>query len=319
MSLIAILRDPEWDAPFFKVLAPNDTGASSGHQAGIVIPKPLRQFFPELNPSDTGPKDPTVDNRILAELWVGEKHIATVDTRYQFQTWGGTRKPESRLTDNLGQLRNVAKGSDLLILQRHAIDLGRYRLMLVKKDNAQDFLKGRSSRWGTLEELPVTDQALSDATKELAAYEASPFAIFDTNAASVEIRSKRLARTIVFRKQLVQLYDNKCAVCRSALMTPSGRSELEGAHIVPRNLGGTNDARNGLGLCRQHHWAFDRGLFGIDEGRKILVPDCVGNLPANKSLKNFNGAPLLEATDRLLRAHEDALSWHRENTLIRDS
>ena len=107
MSLLDILRDAEWDSPFFKVLAANDTGAAAGHQAGIVIPKPLRQFFPELNPAVTSRTMPTVDNRILAELWIGTKHVSTVDSRYQFQTWGGTRTPESRLTDNLGPLRKI--------------------------------------------------------------------------------------------------------------------------------------------------------------------------------------------------------------------
>jgi len=319
MSLLDILRDAEWDSPFFKVLAANDTGAAAGHQAGIVIPKPLRQFFPELNPAVATRTMPTVDNRILAELWIGTKHVATVDSRYQFQTWGGTRPPESRLTDNLGPLRISAQGGDLLILQRHAIEIGRYRLVLVKKEEAETLLVGKTARWGVLEDLPVTDQALSQATNELETHEASPFTIFDSSATFVETRSKRLARTIVFRKQLARLYENKCAICRNALITPLGRSELEGAHIVPRNLGGTNDARNGLGLCRQHHWAFDRGLFAIDAHRKIFVPSSIGKILANEPLMKFQGAPLFEANDVQLRAHKDALQWHFEHTLIRDS
>ena len=45
---IEFLSDEKWDFPFFKKLAANDTGSSPGHQAGMVIPKELRIFFPSL-------------------------------------------------------------------------------------------------------------------------------------------------------------------------------------------------------------------------------------------------------------------------------
>lgn len=316
MSLRSFLQDPEWDSPFFKILAQNDTGAAAGHQAGIVIPKELRQFFPELNPVNTSATAPTVDNRIVVELWHQTRHLATVDARYQFQTWGGTRRPESRITDNLGPLRNLARGGDLLIMQRHAIELTRYRVVLIKQEVATDFSQTITHRWGLLGESPVTDQALAEATTELKTVETADFSLFDPSANFVETRTRRLARTIVFRKQLLVLYHGKCAVCRRALRSPSGLSELEGAHIVPRNLGGTNDARNGLGLCRQHHWAFDKGLFGIDPDRKIFIPEVSIGLPDNEPLKPFQGQPLAEASEQHLRAHSDALKWHFENTLI---
>jgi putative restriction endonuclease len=37
-----------FDRPMFKRLAPNDTGAAPGHQGGIVIPKDLGPYFPDL-------------------------------------------------------------------------------------------------------------------------------------------------------------------------------------------------------------------------------------------------------------------------------
>jgi hypothetical protein len=39
------------------------------------------------------------------------------------------------------------------------------------------------------------------------------------------------------------------------------RGVEQAAHIVPKNKNGTDDPRNGLTLCRAHHWAFDAGLF----------------------------------------------------------
>jgi len=94
--------------------------------------------------------------------------------------------------------------------------------------------------------------------------------------------------------------------------------ELDAAHIVPRSRLGADDARNGIALCKRHHWAFDAGLFGIGNQREIIVPQSVRIIAANAVLANLNGTPLREASEPHLRAHADAFAWHRENTLLQD-
>jgi putative restriction endonuclease len=103
------LSSDEWDAPFFKRLAHNDTGRATGHQAGLVIPKALRQFFPALDEGKTSRETPTVDRRILVEMFIGLRHVGKGRARYQFQTWGGERSAEARLTDNLTPIRGQLK------------------------------------------------------------------------------------------------------------------------------------------------------------------------------------------------------------------
>lgn len=84
MALFALTQSPDWDLPFLKVLANNDTSAASGHQGGIVIPMNLRPFFPGLS-ENTSPLNPTTDKRIEADLFVENRFLASVSTRYQFQ------------------------------------------------------------------------------------------------------------------------------------------------------------------------------------------------------------------------------------------
>ena len=48
MTITELFSDQEWDAPFFKRLPLNDTGASNGNQSGMELPKELRQFLPHL-------------------------------------------------------------------------------------------------------------------------------------------------------------------------------------------------------------------------------------------------------------------------------
>lgn len=61
-----------------------------------------------------------------------------------------------------------------------------------------------------------------------------------------------------FKFQLVKRYGLICAVCglRTAPL-------LQAAHIVPKEHHGSDDPRNGLVLCANHHLAFDLALFSI--------------------------------------------------------
>lgn len=141
----------EFDAPVFKRLARNDTGQAPGHQGGVLIPKDLSTYFPTLPAASAA--NPTVEQRVHAILVVPGIAEKTVDTRYQHQTWGGTRRPERRLTDNLSSLRNEAQENDFLIIERGLLDRLLFRLTLVKAGTAEyQRLEGVAGarRWGIL-------------------------------------------------------------------------------------------------------------------------------------------------------------------------
>lgn len=146
-----LLAGDGWRAPIFKVLAHNDTGAAPGHQAGFLIPKALRSFMPELSGRVTA-DNPTVDKRIQADLFLEDRFVGTVNTRYQFQTWAATRREESRITDELGPIHKQATEGDVLLIQ-NSLYGDRCRLTLVRKTSAfhgplLHLASGRS--WGEL-------------------------------------------------------------------------------------------------------------------------------------------------------------------------
>ena len=47
--------------------------------------------------------------------------------------------------------------------------------------------------------------------------------------------------------------------------------EAEAAHIIGKDVLGTDDPRNGLALSRTAHWAFDHGLFTISPEYELIV------------------------------------------------
>ena len=312
------LLSEEWDTPFFKRLAHNDTARARGHQAGIVVPKDLRKFFPSLDRKKISVATPTIDRPLRAEFYLGMRQVADAVVRYQFQTWGGTRQPESRITDNLGPLRSGARADDLLLFQRSSNSLDRFRLLLIQRRSPEfseinEFTSGR--RWGSLflKDQPVTQVELKQAMLDLNKQADLPFSILKPNVVRVETRQMRIARSSVFPQLIGLEYETRCCVSGILVVTPSSLFEAQAAHIVPISEGGTDDVRNGLSLSQTLHWAFDKGLFGVLPDRRIYLPRRVERMKENSFLKQFRGAAIAEAKSSKFRAHEDALAWHFKN------
>lgn len=114
-----------------------------------------------------------------------------------------------------------------------------------------DSLRASGSTEDELEEVDIRDGLVV------------PFQIGEPRARYV---ASREARDKAFRRIVLEEYGCLCAVCRSTfVLKEDGRSyvEAEAAHIIPLPHRGPDDPRNGLALCRRHHWALDNGFFGI--------------------------------------------------------
>jgi putative restriction endonuclease len=140
--------------------------------------------------------------------------------------------------------------------------------------------------------------------------------LFDKKRKIVESLSVRKARNSAFRVRLISLYESKCAVSGTVIEAVDKTVNLDAAHIVPVEAGGSDDPRNGLLLSKDIHWAFDRGLIYFDQVGKIFVSDAVRNIPSNKYLASLHGAKLRPPIKKELRPHPDALDWHRQNRAI---
>jgi putative restriction endonuclease len=283
------------------------------------VPKDLRPFFPDLDEGMTSSAAPTTDRYLKVELFSGTILLGEVSTRYQFQTWGGKRPAESRLTDNLVSLRRLAVGEDVLILQRRLDHLDRFRIILIKRRwpdfvAIEKLLGGR--RWGALDiaHQPVTQQAIESVRQDIAGAVDKPFEVVLPEVKRVVVTSNRAARDIVFRRVVRSQYSYGCAISGLAIQTPGQFFEIEAAHVVPLPSGGSDDVRNGLALCQTVHWAFDRGLIGIEPNKRTVhVPKQAASIAGNKFLVDLHGRGITEAVSTAFHVHKSALAWHWEN------
>ena len=123
-------------------------------------------------------------------------------------------------------------------------------------------------------------------------------------------------RNATFRRTVVRLYDQRCAFCRMRVVSRDSQNLVDGSHIKPFSEFRDDRFTNGLALCKNHHWAFDHGWFGIDDNYRIVIPaNRFTEEPAKSSLsmEDFNSEEILLPTDERYLPSIEALNWHRQH------
>ena len=125
-------------------------------------------------------------------------------------------------------------------------------------------------------------------------------------------------RSAGFRKAIMRLYKYTCAVCRLCIITTDGESATDAAHIIPFHISQSNDVRNGISLCKLHHWAFDTGLISLNRVYRVVVSQLIVEQgPMEWRLTKLRGKSILLPEHNQLHPAQDALDWHREKALRR--
>lgn len=95
-----------------------------------------------------------------------------------------------------------------------------------------------------------------------------PFISKDTETDSKTTVVKSRPGQPSFKFHVFKRYGPNCVVCD---MNIPGL--LQAAHIIPKKNSGSDDPRNGLVLCGNHHLAYDYGLFRINPDTREIVID----------------------------------------------
>ncbi|GAB6879347.1 hypothetical protein JCM17823_16210 [Halorubrum gandharaense] len=139
-----------------------------------------------------------------------------------------------------------------------------------------------------------------------------------SNARIVRGEQRRRSR---FRDEVIDAYDGACAVCGQRIKdAKSGEYfEVEAAHIYPVSgveaedslEGGPDTVKNGISLCRTHHWTFDNGWFTITDDYRIKIKNDP-SVPGYEMLEQYEGKELLLPDDRSFWPAQHYLEAHRE-------
>lgn len=120
-------------------------------------------------------------------------------------------------------------------------------------------------------------------------------------------------RDRAFRDIVVHEYDFSCAVCETKFHL-NNLIEATAAHIIPKHKDGSDDPRNGLALCRTHHWAFDCGIFTLTDNYEVLLSPLAEQADShNFTLLEMEKKPILLPSNETVYPHQEAIKWHRQN------
>jgi hypothetical protein len=122
------------------------------------------------------------------------------------------------------------------------------------------------------------------------------------------VRPRNAAFVIVVRR----VYGYRCIFCGAGLRAPNGLPEVQSAHIYPKALDGSDDVRNGICVCRKHHWAFDVGWMAIADNYLTVVRDDIPRTPDYQFIYGLAGSRISMPADLELAPHVIFLQQHRK-------
>jgi putative restriction endonuclease len=126
----------------------------------------------------------------------------------------------------------------------------------------------------------------------------------------VETTEEYFVRNRLFPKVIKELYSYSCCVCDISASIENS-SVIDAAHILPFYEFHNDDPRNGLALCKNHHWGFDIGAWSLtDEYTIVVAPKLKNDLVFIE-----HGKPIAMPKDKSCIPIPTALQWHRENIL----
>lgn len=118
-----------------------------------------------------------------------------------------------------------------------------------------------------------------------------------------------------FRKLVIEIYDYRCAACGLRLHLDN-IVLVEAAHLIPWNESRDDNPRNGMALCRNHHYAMDRFLIAPTPDRTWQVSKRLDDRRDGEAeLVALNNRSILLPKLEQYFPQEEALEWRRDRLL----
>jgi HNH endonuclease len=243
------------------------------------------------------------------------------------RTWWINYSPKAGGMDlavNTALIRCISDKQPVLVLRQESNktspDGARYRLLglgaVEDFDVANDLFRIRGWDWSGVSQflgIDLDDKLIETALRLESLEKWTPFVQEDRAVYRVSPQKRDAA----FRGIVLSNYENTCAVTRLRFQTTKN-VEADGAHIIRKDVRGTDDPRNGMALSKSVHWAFDRGIFTISDQYEVLIhPKARDANVANFPLMEMNRRNILLPADEHYRPHPEALAWHRKEVYDR--
>lgn len=129
---------------------------------------------------------------------------------------------------------------------------------------------------------------------------------------SIEAREEFMVlRSFVFRKAILEIYNNQCAVSGLKVADVKNRSLVDACHIMPFAESYNDSIRNGLALSPTFHRAFDRGIIAISDNYKVLVHPSLRDFNPEAGIRQYENQDLYLPKEGRFHPSINSLREHR--------
>ena len=115
-----------------------------------------------------------------------------------------------------------------------------------------------------------------------------------------------------FRKNILDAFGYRCAICGFNVTLRDRPVALEAAHIKWRMAEGPDKEGNGIALCSLHHKLFDRGAFTLSEQLEVHVSEYVDKTSVGfeEWLEQFDRREINFPPEQSYYPDEECVQWH---------
>jgi len=127
--------------------------------------------------------------------------------------------------------------------------------------------------------------------------------------------TKSTYRSTAFARIIREIYDYRCAACGLRLNL-NGLVIIDAAHLIPFSESQDDDPRNGMALCKNHHWAMDKFLIvpGTDKLWHVS-PELDDRIEGCKEIISLNKRKILLPQDEKYCPKPESLTWRHTRIL----
>ena len=150
--------------------------------------------------------------------------------------------------------------------------------------------------------------AISAEESEIGAYRnAIERQMDDQNLSVSEVRE--VVRGAAFSRSVRQAYDYQCSACGIRFVLDD-IFIVDAAHLIPFSETQDDDPRNGIALCKNHHWIMDKALIAPGVDLRWHVSKALDErIPGQKDLLELQSRTLLLPSNERYYPRQDALEW----------
>ena len=156
----------------------------------------------------------------------------------------------------------------------------------------------------------------SDAIELLAAQERAIGArerLLETSEGQALPDTAEPIRDHAFRRVVLRAYDYRCAACGLRVVVDD-LVLVDAAHLIPWNVSRDDDPRNGMALCKNHHWAMDRSLIAPTPQLKWTINNRLDDrIEGQRDLLDLQDRGLLLPRVDRFHPKSESLLWRFNN------